>query len=206
MKDSAIFKHMRNAYDRIVQEYALRNHDVFPENLAAIAQMLIEHAGQNGHIVDIGCGTGRDMVWFEAHGVKVTGIDLSPGMLVFARRHVHGCLGLMNMCHLGFASNSFDGAWCCASLLHLPKHSAPRALNELRRVLKIGSMMVLELQEGSGETWEESYVPGVNRFVARYQPDEIIELVSGCGFSLQQTDRAQNGERKWLSCVCIAER
>ena len=38
------------------------------------------------HIVDIGCGTGRHAVGLAKHGLKVTGVDISEGMLAQARK------------------------------------------------------------------------------------------------------------------------
>jgi len=66
------------------------------------------------------------MAWFESQGLTVTGIDLSTGVLAYARGQVRGNLLAMNMTHLGFRTAHFDGAWCCASLLHVPKRRQHR--------------------------------------------------------------------------------
>ena len=162
------YRQTQNAYDQIVQAYAQRNHGAVPENLVPLAQMLVRHIGPSGHVLEVGCGTGRDMAWFEAQGVRVTGIDLSSGMLAYARELVDGPLCQMNMCQIALPSGHFEGVWSAASLLHLPKRYVPQALQEIKRVLKPGGMLVLSVQEGGGEGWEESYVPGVQRFFARY--------------------------------------
>ena len=86
--------------------------------------------------------------YVEAHNLSVTGLDLSTGMLAYARSQVHGGLCAMNMCNLGFQDEYFDGAWCCAALLHLPKAQAPRALREIHRVMKSNGILVLSIQEG----------------------------------------------------------
>jgi ubiquinone/menaquinone biosynthesis C-methylase UbiE len=200
-----ISKQVQAAYDQIVLEYADRNHGKLTDNLIGLAEQLVQHVGHGAHIIDVGCGTGRDMAWFEAQGLTVTGIDLSSGMLAYARQHVGGNLLAMHMSHLDFHSASFDGAWCCASLLHLPKGEAPVALREIRRVLKSNSMLLISLQEGDSEGWEEGYVPGVRRFFARYQADELLSLLSYAGFSVQDIHKLQDGNRIWLSCVCIAQ-
>ena len=199
------FKEVQNAYDQIVLEYAKRNHANMADNLVVLAQELIQHIGQNGHILEVGCGTGRDMSWFESQRSTITGIDLSMGMLMYARKEVHGSLVSMNMRHLGFCAGYFDGAWCCASLLHLPKAEAAYTLQEIRRVLKLGGMLVLSIQKGTSEDWEESYVPGVKRFFARYQLDEMRNILSKNGFSIRKANSSQEMNREWLSFVCIAK-
>jgi len=133
-----IARQVQAAYDQIVWAYAARNHGTLADNLITLAARLVQHTGRSAHIIDVGCGTGRDMAWFESHGLTVTGIDLSSGMLAYARGQVSGHLLAMNMCHLGFCHASFDGAWCCAALLHVPKRDAAHALGEIRRVLKSG--------------------------------------------------------------------
>ena len=200
-----VYKQVQTGYDKIVLEYAKRNHSKMADNLVVLAQELIQHIGQNGHIVEIGCGTGRDIAWFESQSATITGIDLSMGMLQYARKNVHSDLFSMNMRYLGFCDSYFDGAWCCASLLHLPKTEAVFALQEIRRIVKSGGMLVLSVQAGNGEEWGESYVPGVKRFFARYQINEMRDILSKNGFSVRKTDSSRDGLREWLSFVCVAE-
>jgi ubiquinone/menaquinone biosynthesis C-methylase UbiE len=200
-----IFRRVQGVYDQIVQAYAERNQFKMPGKLVSMATDLIQHTGLRGHIVDIGCGTGRDMAWFESQGANVTGIDLSMGMLTYARKKVTSGLFLMNMRQLGFRNACFEGAWCCASLLHLPKSETVVALGEIHRILKSGGMLVLSIQEGNGEGWEDSFVPGVERFYARYQANEMSEILLTSGFSILKADSSPGSHRNWLSFVCLAE-
>jgi ubiquinone/menaquinone biosynthesis C-methylase UbiE len=200
-----IFRQTQNAYDQIVQEFAGRNHTSLNGNLLALAQKLVQHVGKNGRIIEIGCGTGRDIAFFESQGIAVTGLDLSAGMLGFARQQVRGGLALMNMCRLGFRSAYFEGAWSCASLLHVPKREAPGALQEMQRVLKPGGMLILSMQEGDTERWEEGYDAGIKRFFARYRADEMISLLANSGFSVREVGSSHDNNRDWLSFICISE-
>lgn len=199
-----LYDRIQHAYDRIVLEYARLNHSSMSDYLVALARELAGRVGPQGKLIEIGCGTGRDMHWFETQGLAVTGIDLSAQMLSYARKHVRGSLVQMNMCRLGFRSASFDGTWCCASLLHLPKSEAGHALREIRRVLKRDATLILSIQEGSGETWEESYVPGVERFFARYQPAEMENLLTQNGFSVSKWTSTEGNNRKWLAFIASA--
>lgn len=42
-----------------------------------------------GPVLDIGCGAGRHVLWLQAAGVDVTGLDVSPGAVQVCRRR--GC-------------------------------------------------------------------------------------------------------------------
>ena len=175
-----------------------------PDDLLAAAALMAERIGPGGRMLDIGCGPGRDMAWFEPRGMEVTGIDLSPAMLGHARRTVKGPLLLMDMRSLAFRGSQFDGAWWCASLLHLPKADAPAAVREARRVLKPGALLMLSVQEGSGEGWEARLNPDDKRFYARYHTAEMRSLLGGNGFDIQRCDFARGAGRDWLSFLCIA--
>jgi ubiquinone/menaquinone biosynthesis C-methylase UbiE len=200
-----VFKGNQDAYDRIVMEFARRNHTPLEGDLLLLAQKLVQHVESNGFIIDIGCGTGRDMAYFESQGLQVTGVDLSAGMLSFARRHVRGGLALMNMCRMGFSEACFEAAWSCASLLHVPKQAAPAALQEVHRILKPGGMLILTIQEGISEGWEESYVDGIKRFFVRYRKDEMQTMLSMNGFTVGKVDSFSSHTRLWLSFTCILE-
>jgi ubiquinone/menaquinone biosynthesis C-methylase UbiE len=189
------------AYDEIAPVYAQGKNAVMAENLLLLAQKLVAQSRPGSHLIEVGCGVGRDMAWFEEQGIRVTGIDLSGGMLAIARGRVRGGLNLMDMRQLAFVDQQFDCAWCCASLLHLPKTEAPRALLEMRRVLKPASMMILSIQAGEGEGWDGGYVEGVKRFFARYSAQEMAQLLAASGFVTQEIQEAQAGKRQWLGFV-----
>ena len=195
----------RCAYDQIAETYAAVNSGDMPEALARLGCKLLDHVGRGAHILDVGCGVGRDMGWFEAQGMQVTGVDLSPGMLAHARHVTSSPLQPTDMRRLAFRDACFDGGWCVASLLHLPKREAPAALSAMRRVLKPGGMLMVSVQEGDGEAWEGGYVEGVTRFFARYGRAEIEGMLAEAGCIIHEVgaDRDRT-HRPWLSFVCIA--
>lgn len=42
--------------------------------------------GAGGRLIDVGTGTGRDGLWFAAHGYEVLGFDYSPASIALATR------------------------------------------------------------------------------------------------------------------------
>ena len=38
-------------------------------------------------VLDLACGTGSQVFWLAKHGYKVTGVDISPGMLKIAKEN-----------------------------------------------------------------------------------------------------------------------
>lgn len=202
MKDAS--RRVQVAYDQIAEAYACRWHSCMPDSLVDLARELLLRTGRGARIVEVGCGTGRDMAWLESQGARVTGIDLSSGMLAYARQHVRGALLLMDMRSLAFRSAQFDGAWCCAALLHLPKSEAPGALREVRRVLKPGGTLVLSVQIGRGECWEGGYVQGAKRLFARYAADEMEAMLGNSWFIVRESYTVWAETREWLSLVCVA--
>jgi ubiquinone/menaquinone biosynthesis C-methylase UbiE len=61
----------------------------FDRDLRAVVQKtLTESFPAGSHILDLGCGTATDAVMLAEHGVRVTGVDSSPGMLDCARKKV----------------------------------------------------------------------------------------------------------------------
>jgi SAM-dependent methyltransferase len=53
-----------------------------PNGPSPFAQWVAEHYGSSRPLVDVGCGTARDSLWFaDAHGRHVTGLDYNLGVL-----------------------------------------------------------------------------------------------------------------------------
>jgi SAM-dependent methyltransferase len=192
-----ISRRMAAAYDQVAGEFAQKN-AVVPADLLEVGPRFLQQAGREAIILDVGCGAGRDLAWLQTHGAAVVGVDLSAGMLAQARPHAPGRLFQIDMRDLPFADGVFGGVWSSASLLHLPKQDAPRALAEMRRVLAPHGPLMLSIQEGDGEAWETWPYGTVERFFARYRPDEITATLDAAGFQVTERHVEQTPNRPWL--------
>jgi ubiquinone/menaquinone biosynthesis C-methylase UbiE len=188
-------------YDRIAADYAERTWNLRVKRaLISFARYLIP----GGLALDLGCGPGRDIALLRQQGVKAVGADLSTGMLHEAHHRVGGPLLCADMCALPIASESFDGVWMCASLLHLPRKDVPRGLAEVRRILRAKGVLYVSVQQGTGEKWSETHG---TRLFTYYQADELAALVRPAGFAIQEDWVNQDDRRKqiqWISLIALA--
>ena len=194
----------RETYEQIAPTYAQIS-AIMGENLLEIAKQFLELLQSGAHILDVGCGPGRDMAWFESRNINVTGVDFSSAMLEIARTQVRGSLVQTDMRKLPFEAHSRDGIWCNASLLHLPKPDSPTALLEFKRVLKPNGIFFLAVQEGEGEHLETREVYGENqRFFARYSVSEMTGLLEAAGFEILDGYTHRTHDRIWIRFLARA--
>lgn len=177
-------------YDRIAGRYAERNVDRtgLADRYARFADAIVGQAPpERFRVLDAGCGPGHDSKWFHARGFQVIGVDLSTGMLAEARRRAPGVdFRQADLRRLDFPDAYFDGIWCCASLLHVPRADVPAVLANLRRMLGHG-YLYLQIKLGQGEEVEEAaYGPGNARFYTYFSRPEVELYLERAGFEVRQ--------------------
>ena len=104
---------------------------------------------EDSKILDVGFGSGRDMLHFKNEGYDVYGIDLEDKFVKHAKE-----LGLNveqgNV--LTYKSNKrYDLIWCCASLLHLEFNDIKNAINNLKTLLSDDGVIYISLKYGDFE-------------------------------------------------------
>ncbi|HEX8088721.1 MAG TPA: class I SAM-dependent methyltransferase [Blastocatellia bacterium] len=103
-------------------------------------------------VLEVGCGTGTDLLQFARAGAYVTGIDLTPRSIEIARRRfeVYGCGGefaIGDAESLGFPDESFDAVYSFGVLHHTP--DTKRAVGEAHRVLRRGGRAIVMIYHRS---------------------------------------------------------
>lgn len=149
-------------------------------------------------VLDVGCGPGRDSQHLRKRGFCAIGADLSCGMLREARWRIGPPLVRCDMRQLPFRAPSFDGAWLCASLLHLSRSEAPQALQEIHRVVRPCAPIFVGLIYGEGEQWNTA---AGSRCFPYYHPDEIIVLLQECGFSIYSARTQPGNAVTWIEII-----
>jgi SAM-dependent methyltransferase len=90
-------------------------------------------------VVDLGCGSGRALIWNRDLGAETIGIDISPFFSEDARRDVPLLLG--DLRRLPFADGTFTKAWSLDVLEHLSPDALKAMLIEANRVLAPGGTL-----------------------------------------------------------------
>jgi SAM-dependent methyltransferase len=90
-------------------------------------------------VVDLGCGSGRALVWNRDTGASLVGIDIAPFFSQDAREQMDLTLG--DLRKLPFADGTFDKAWSLDVLEHLSPEALDGMLAEAARVLKPGGSL-----------------------------------------------------------------
>ena len=152
-------------------------------------------------VLDAGAGSGRDSLYLKEEGLTVSAIDISPEIAKEAKKKTKVNVKEMNLMKLEFKDKSFDGIWCCASFIHIPKKETEKALKELNRVLKQQGVLYLGLREGTSEGLEPSINLGREEvLISSYTQNEIEELIRNNGLEIITTYIEQDNEGvSWIN-------
>lgn len=95
-----------------------------------------KHSGER--VLEIGCGSGCDLLQFAKYGAIATGVDIGERHLELARERVGGLADVQraSACKLPFADHSFDYVYSHGVLHHIDRPEL--AVRELLRVLRPG--------------------------------------------------------------------
>ena len=97
-------------------------------------------------VLDLGCGSGEELIPLIHRGANAIGIDISPELITIARRRLDEA-GLSAPVHVGSAYEtelsdaSVDVVFCMSLIHHL---DLPRVKAEMQRVLRPGGFIVLK--------------------------------------------------------------
>jgi len=138
---------LNNFYEDNHQNYFASTVGVDP---SAFLEPLARQLKPKATILDIGCGSGRDLLWLTKRGFRPTGFEQSPGLAGLARKHagcpvIEGDFSVYDFSELQFSALVFVG-----SLVHLSHETFPSVLKSTCRALVPGGILLITVKEGNG--------------------------------------------------------
>ena len=163
--------------------------------LAPLAKLLKPKAT----ILDIGCGSGRDLLWFASHGFRPTGLEQSPSLANLARNHancpvIEGDFSCYNFSDLQFSALIFVG-----SLVHLSQKTLPSILTSTCQALIPRGLLLITLKEGSGTS-----IAGDGRVFTLWSRQDIEKIFEANNLHILDFSRQKSKLRPddiWLGYV-----
>jgi SAM-dependent methyltransferase len=134
-------------YEANADDYAARTKGI---DAAVLYEPFLSLLPPGGHILDAGCGSGRDALEFRRRGFAVTAFDASPRMAKLAGDLVGQPVQVVRYQDMAF-DGRFDGVWACASLLHVPRAELDGVFVRFVRALKPGGVWYMSFKQGGGE-------------------------------------------------------
>ena len=156
------------------------------------------------HILDAGCGSGRDAKYFIEQGYKVTAFDASTEITALAEKELGQPVFVQRLQEIQY-QNQFDGIWACASLLHVPAKELPGVFHRLARALKPQGVIYCSFKYGQGE-----YEKQGRRFTDLDEAglQALVDKIEGLAINelWVTTDRRPGCEQeRWLNGVLLGE-
>jgi len=155
-----------------------------------IAAMLLAGAGlpPSGTLLDIGCGSGQTLAWFERlyPRWRSVGLDLAAEGLRHARRGGRAQVLQASATSLPLQSQAFDLIITLDVLQHLPLGGGDvAALGEMARVIKPGGYLFLRTNAQAFPFTPDDPIFNFHK----YEPHELREKLAGAGFRVLRLSR-----------------
>ncbi len=187
---------MCNFYEENYQQYFNSTVDLDPSTFLMPLTNLLE---PQSTILDIGCGSGRDLLWFARKGFQPTGFEQSPSLARLAREHTNCQVIEGDFNDYNFSDFRFSALVFVGSLVHLPKESLPAILMSTCQALESNGLILITIKEGN-----DSRATSDDRIFTLWSKQDIEKIFEENGLNILDFSRQKSKLRPddiWLGYV-----
>ena len=136
---------MKDYYQENYEAYHEQTFDIDPTSFLT---PLVRCLTPGSSILDVGCGSWRDMRWLKDRGFWPTGFERSSGLAELARGH-SGCPVLeWDFEGYDFSGMDVDAILLVGALVHVPHEDFQGAFSRVLRALKPEGHVLITMKEG----------------------------------------------------------
>ena len=165
---------MSDYYQKNYKAYHEKTFSIDPTSfLAPLAQRLPADA----FVLDVGCSSGRDLLWMKKKGFDVIGFERSPGLAELARESV-GCEVIEGDFETyDFSNLHVDAIILIGALVHVPRVKLQSLFKHITSGLSENGKVLITLKEGEGTLTDKH-----GRTFYLWQESELKPIFNKLGF------------------------
>ena len=183
-------------YNQYADEFAQTTLDV---DMDSLYQPFLAELPEHAHILDVGCGSGRDTLAFRNKGHEVDALDYSDELVKRANQLTDVQVKLKSFYEID-EYEIYNGVWACASLLHCERDRLAEVVGKLTTALKPNGVLYMSFKYGNTDREKDG-----RQFtdLDEAQADALLEQFDHVQQVKQWTTVDQRPERqeKWLNLL-----
>lgn len=168
-------------------------------DVSEIRQVLTNKVAAPAHILDAGCGSGRDTKVFLEQGYTVTAIDASSQLAALASEYTGIAVKTCQFSDLTYSAE-FDAVFANASLLHLDNLRLVEGFKKLFTALKPQGYLVATFKKGFEAYVDEATKRFFNQMTAQRLELEV-KNVAECNVEIIEVPDKMGRNQDWLILV-----
>ena len=160
----------------------------------------LSYLPKSAHILDFGCGSGRDTRYFLGHSYQMTSIDGSEEICKLASAYTG--IQVLQLDFKDFEQiNVYDAIWACASILHLPWNELNTIIDKMVQSLKTPGYIYVSFKYGefegyrNGRYFTDLTEQRLSQLLADKQYIEVKDLW------ITQDARPERENELWLNAI-----
>ncbi|KZP19117.1 S-adenosyl-L-methionine-dependent methyltransferase [Athelia psychrophila] len=181
---------VENGYDAIAPKYLAWSGPRATATRQAYIERLATLLPTGARVLELGCGAGVPATQqLIAHGLAVTGVDISAAQIALAREHVPAATLIQaDMSDVEkmdglFAEGDFDAVVAFYSLFHLPRAEQGAMVARMARWVKPGGWLLFNLNTGDGDMMRPDWM-GVPMFSSSFSVEGNRQMMKEHGQDL----------------------
>lgn len=168
-------------------------------DMQSLYQPFLAELDKNARILDLGCGSGRDILAFKQKGYEVDAIDYSEELVKKATELTGIQVRYQSFCEID-EHEIYDGIWACASLLHCERAELSKVIKNLVNALKPNGIIYMSFKYGDldrekdGRTFTD---------LNEQQTEELLKKFDNVALIQQwiTLDKRPERQEKWLNLI-----
>ena len=158
-----------------------------------------ERLSSGAMVLDVGCGSGRDLLWFKKKGFEVIGFEGSAGLAELAREHSGVEVIEGDFETYDFSFISADAIIASGSLVHVQHEKLADILQNIVPALEKHGIFYVSLKQG-----EKTKTDDLGRPFYYWKDEKLREVFERLGFKMldsYQNKSIANSDDLWLSYI-----
>lgn len=163
-----------------------------------------ELVGEEGTVLDLGCGPGHTTAFLSNLGLTTTGVDLSPRMIERAiESFPQSCFEVGDFFSLSQRPSSVGGVLAFYCIVHLTAGQLVPAFSEMYRVLKRSGHLLIAFHVGTEVIHADNFLNTNAVLDFRFfKPSHILSALGSVGFVVKETHIREPYESEHPSTRC----